>query len=242
MTGPAIPVAVSEDVADQLGLGLGDRLDMESRVTTGFTAQAEIVAVFRIDDPADPFWWDEAFVRDGVVTSERFTTRGPFFTSEPDLLARAGPATIEFGWHAFPDADRLTVSGLGDFRARVGELDARLDAALDGGANVSTALPEILAAAERSLLVSRTGVLLLTVQLVALAAYAVLLSASLLVEHRRVETAMLRSRGAGRARIVGSGAHRGPAAHGSRRARWPRGWRRRRCARSTSAARWPTSG
>ena len=65
------------------------------------------------------------------------------------------------------------------------------------------ALPEILAAAERSLLVSRTGVLLLTVQLVALAAYAVLLSASLLVEHRRVETAMLRSRGAGRARIVG---------------------------------------
>ena len=45
--------------------------------------------------------------------------------------------------------------------------------------------------------------LLLTVQLVALAAYAVLLSASLLVEHRRVETAMLRSRGAGRARIVG---------------------------------------
>ena len=62
---------------------------MESRVTTEFTAQAEIVAVFQIDDSADPFWWDEAFVRNGVVTSERFTTRGPFFTSEPDLLARA---------------------------------------------------------------------------------------------------------------------------------------------------------
>ena len=201
--GPAIPVAVGEDVAAQLGLGLGDRLAMESRVSTGFAAEAEIVAVFRINDPAEPFWWDEPFVRDGVVISERFTTRGPFFTSEPDLLAKAAPGAIEFGWHAFPDADRLTVAGLGDFRARVGELDARLDAALGGGANVATALPEILAEAERSLLVSRTGVLLLTVQLVALAAYAVLLSASLLVEHRRVETAMLRSRGAGRARIVG---------------------------------------
>ena len=201
--GPTIPIAVGEDVAAQLGLGLGDRLSMESRVSTGFTAAAEVAAVFRIDDPAESFWWDEEFVRDGVITSERFTTRGPFFTSEPDLIAKAAPAAIEFGWHAVPDADRLTVAGLGDFRARVGELDARLDAALDGGANVSTALPEILAEAERSLLVSRTGVLLLTIQLVALAAYAVLLSASLLVEHRRVETAMLRSRGAGRTRIVG---------------------------------------
>ena len=51
------------------------------------------------------------------------------------------------------------------------------------------------------MLVSRTGVLLLIVQLAVLAAYAVLLSAALLVEHRRVDTAMLRSRGAGPVRI-----------------------------------------
>jgi FtsX-like permease family len=198
-----IPVAVSEDVASHLGLVIGDRLDLESRVTTGFAAQLEIAAVFRINDPADPFWWDEQLVTEGVTTSERFTTHGPFFAAKADLLAKAAPAAIEFGWHAFPDTGHLTVAGLGDFRARVGELDGRLDAALAGGANVETGLPGILTEADRSLLVSRTGVLLLTVQLVALAAYAVLLSASLLVEHRRVETAMIRSRGAGRPRIVG---------------------------------------
>jgi hypothetical protein len=66
---------------------------------------------------------------------------------------------------------------------------------------VTTGLPEILEDAERSLLVSRTGVLVLIVQLAVLAAYAVLLSAALLVEHRRVDTAMLRSRGAGPVRI-----------------------------------------
>ena len=44
---------------------------------------------------------------------------------------------------------------------------------------------------------SRTGVLLLMAQLALLAAYAVVLTASLLVDHRRIETALLRSRGAG---------------------------------------------
>ena len=74
---------------------------------------------------------------------------------------------------------------------------------------VTTSLPDIIATAERSLLASRTGVLLLTVQFVVLAAYAVLLSAALLVEHRRIDTAMLRSRGAGPARIGGSPSSKG---------------------------------
>ena len=43
---------------------------------------------------------------------------------------------------------------------------------------------------------------MLTIQLVILAVYAVLLSAALLVEHRRVDTTMLRSRGAGPYRIA----------------------------------------
>ena len=199
-------------------------------------------AVFGIDDPADPFWWDEPFAQGRRRHERAVHDARSVLHVQAGPPRQGGPATIEFGWHAFPDADRLTVSGLGDFRARVGELDARLDAALDGGANVSTALPDILAAADRSLLVSRTGVLLLTVQLVALAAYAVLLSASLLVEHRRVETAMLRSRGAGRARIVGLALIEGllltvPAALAGSVA-----GRGGTAARSTSAARWRTSG
>ena len=178
---------------------------MESRVSTGFAAAAEVVAVFRIDDPADAVLVGRAS-SSGTASSrsERFTTHGPFFTSEPDLLAKAAPAAIEFGWHAIPDAEPTDGRRPGRLprpcrRARRAGSMRRST----GARTCRPALPEILAEAERSLLVSRTGVLLLTVQLVVLAAYAVLLSASLLVEHRRVETAMLRSRGAGRARIVG---------------------------------------
>ena len=74
---------------------------------------------------------------------------------------------------------------------------------------VTTDLPAILATAERSLLVSRTGVVLLSVQLVVLAVYAVLLSASLLIEHRqgRQRDAPLAWRGDEADRRAG--AHRG---------------------------------
>src|SRR5207248_10901718 len=68
--------------------------------------------------------------------------------------------------------------------------------------SVDTSLDDILRTAERSLLVTRSGVLILTVQLAILAGYALLLTAGLLIEQRRVETALLRSRGAD-ARQVG---------------------------------------
>ena len=62
-------------------------------------------------------------------------------------------------------------------------------------ASVRTGLPAILAEADRSLLVSRTGVFVLMLQLVVLAAYALVLTAGLIVDHRRLDTALLLSRG-----------------------------------------------
>jgi hypothetical protein len=201
-TGP-IPVAIADAVAARLGLGVGDALQLESRGTEGFSAPVRIDAVFRVADTNDRFWWAEPQVLDGLVTSERFATHGPVFTTRSAFLARANPGLAEFGWRAFPTAEAVTLDDIPGLRQRVAALDDRLEAALVGtSVTVETRLPEILADAERSLLVSRTGVLLLTAQFVVLAAYAVLLSAALLVEHRRMDTAMLRSRGAGPARIA----------------------------------------
>ena len=60
-------------------------------------------------------------------------------------------------------------------------------------ASTETGLPEILADADRSLLVSRTGVLLLMATGHP-RGYAIALTADLIVDHRRLDTAMLRSR------------------------------------------------
>ena len=200
----AIPVAISENIAVPQGLAVGYRVRLPSRIDPGFTATVVVVAIFRIDDPADPFWWDDPQVLDGQVTSERFETYGPFFTTRERFGARAAAAAegAQFTWRAWPSFESLTLEGTPGLRVRVGQLDQRLEASMEGvPVTVTTSLPDIISTAERSLLASRTGVLLLTVQFVVLAAYAVLLSAALLVEHRRIDTAMLRSRGAGPARI-----------------------------------------
>ncbi len=196
-----IPVAVSEAVAVALDLELGERLPMQSRLDAGFVAPVEIAAVFRIDDPGSSYWWQESQVLDGAVTSEDYVTHGPFYTTRSALLSGAAPRQVELTWHAYPASQSLGVADLGALSARVSEM--REGIRQDVGFSVTTGLPEILERAERSLLVSRTGVLLLTIQLVVLAAYAVLLSAALLIDHRRIDSAMLRSRGAGTARLVG---------------------------------------
>ena len=202
-TAGATPVVVAESVAADLGLEVGRRLELASQIESDLVVPVEIVGIFEIGDPRDPFWWDETLALEGVVRSERFATHGPLFTTRDALLARATTTRIAMTWHGRPDAARMRVADVAEFRARVSQLPGQLQATLGTTPVVETELPQILQRAERSLLVSRTGVLLLTIQLVVLAAYAVLLSAALLIEHRRVDTAMLQSRGAGTWRIVG---------------------------------------
>ena len=199
-----VPVALAASVAAALGLEVGDELRLPSRIDIGFVVPVSIAGIFTVDDPADPFWWADPQVLDGVATSDRFTTHGPFFTTADRFRTRAVSGRAQFGWRAWPAFERLTPDGTGGLRQRVARIDQRLESALRGvPVTVTTSLPDIVTRAERSLLVSRTGVLLLTIQFVVLAAYAVLLSAALLVEHRRMDTAMLRSRGAGPVRIAG---------------------------------------
>jgi FtsX-like permease family len=200
-SGPLL-LAIADSVAARLDLPVGHEFMLQSRATAGFSVPVRIDAIFRIADPNDRFWWDEPQVLDGLATSQRFATHGPLFTSRSAFLARANAGQAEFGWRTYPTVEAITLADIAGLRARVAALDDRLEARLAGpSVTVETGLPDILAESERSLLVSRTGVLLLTAQFVVLAAYAVLLSAALLVEHRRMDTAMLRSRGAGPARI-----------------------------------------
>ena len=178
----------------------------------------------------------------GCREQRRFDTHGPLFTTREALLARAttDPDRVDLAWPPGrgPDARRGRRGLQGPREPAARRLAGR---PRQRPSTVDTDLPAILERAERSLLVSRTGVLLLTIQLVVLAAYAVLLSAALLIEHRRVDTAMLQSRGAGLWRIVALALIEGAAPHGSVRPSPRRGWPRRRSACSTSPVRSSTS-
>ncbi len=161
-----------------------------------------VVGIFAVDASADPYWNGEAQLIAGISDNGHFRSFGPFFTTANDLLLHAGVASVHMQWQAFPDFEQLTVDDAAQLRTRVEALPERVKITTDGATYVASGLPSILGAAERSLLVSRTGVLLLIAQLAIMAAYAIILIASLLVDHRRIDTALLRSRGAGPSQVA----------------------------------------
>lgn len=199
-SGPAGPIeaVVVDDVAQKLGLEVGDALALVAHPSTQpLTVPARLVGIYAIDDAADPYWNADEQLLTGLHENGQYRTFGPFQTTRDDLLQRAGLTQVRLQWGVLPNFERLTVDGIPQLRGGLGTLEEHLQARTDAAFDVVTGLPSILADAERALLVSRTGVLLVMAQLALLAAYAVVLTATLLVDHRRVETALLRSRGAG---------------------------------------------
>jgi FtsX-like permease family len=199
-----VQVVVSERVAEPLGLRVGDMLDLKGRVDDELTLSARVEGIFRITDDSDPIWFSEPQMLDGLTESDQYRTFGPLLTAPQDLTGRIARDQVLLQWRLFPDFERLTIDAAGSLRARVLNLGERLESAVGGApTSIVTDLDQIVATAERSLLASRTGVLLLMAQLAVLAGYAILLTAALLVDHRRVDTALLRSRGAGTMQVAG---------------------------------------
>ena len=109
--GEPIPVVVADSVAGSLGLATGVESLLASRIRTGFTVPIRITGVFHIDDPDDPFWWADAQLLDGLVTSDRFATYGPFLTSRELFTERVADGGAQFSWRAFPGSRRAHPRG-----------------------------------------------------------------------------------------------------------------------------------
>ncbi|HEX7224803.1 MAG TPA: FtsX-like permease family protein, partial [Candidatus Limnocylindria bacterium] len=198
-----IETAVSRAAADALGLTLGDTTALESQ-RGNRSVRAEIVGIWQPADPTDPYWNADPLELAGVTESASFRTHGPFVVAREDLLGRTVSGDVAVEYRALPDFDRLAIDDADRVRGDTAALERRLGDALGDETffQVSTELDEILGTAGRSLLVSRSGVVVLTIQFAVLAGYALLLVAGLLVDQRRVETALLRSRGAGVGHVV----------------------------------------
>ena len=195
--------ALSRAAADSLGLAVGDELTLRSQRGERSVA-VRIVGVWEPRATTDPYWNADPLELEGRTEASSFLTHGPFVVTREDLLARTVSGNVALEYRVLPDFDRLTVDDAGRVRGETAALERRLTDALPDRAffQVSTELDSILGDASRSLLVSRSGVVVLTIQFAVLAGYALLLVAGLLVDQRRVETALLRSRGAGVAHVA----------------------------------------
>ncbi|MFC9127292.1 FtsX-like permease family protein [Streptomyces sp. NPDC057099] len=197
----AVPVALPEAAADRLKLRPGARVTLTDRLG-GKPLRVRVTGVYRAADSSDPYWQADTLGGQGVRTVA-FTTYGPLLADE-SVLASGRTSEDGTGWVATADYRTLTTDGIGALRAATVRAAGALreDPALGGEADVRTGLPEVLDGTGRALLVSRSTLMIVSVQLVLLAGYALLLVARLLDSERAGETELLRARGGSRRRIA----------------------------------------
>ncbi|MGW0927950.1 FtsX-like permease family protein [Streptomyces sp. NPDC002644] len=200
-TGP-VEAALPRAAARRLGLGPGDRLTVTDRLG-GPSVPVLITGVYRPADLRSPYWKLDELGGRGERAGG-FTTFGPLLTAA-DVPASGRVSVGGSGWLLTADYSALTTDRIAALReaARTGSEGLRELPALGGLTEGTTGLPQVLDRAERSLLVTRSSVLVVAVQLALLAACALLLVARSLASERRAETRLLRARGATRGRLAG---------------------------------------
>lgn len=200
-----VEAAIPEPAAALLELSPGDEIVLTNRRDAELTALVRVTGIYQVNNTVDPFWWDNPLEIGGVEEGESFTTYGPFVVTAGTFfspLVTSGSSNVL--WRIYPVFEELDVAEVGSTRRGVEGLQSGLNraAGVENRFSVETQLDDLLRDAERSLLVTRTGVMILTVQLAVLAGYALVLTAGLLIEQRRVETSLLRSRGASDGQIA----------------------------------------
>lgn len=197
-TGEIVEVAVARPVAEALRLAPGIEFRVVGRLD-GHAVRARVTGVFHLTDPLAPRWAADELLRRGVERGN-YTTYGPLVVAEATFAGRFA-AGVSATWWAVPDLSDLPADRLRSVAAAAAGLAAQVRADCPA-CTAFTRLPDLLARLDRAALVARSTMLVPVLQLVLLAGYALLLTARLLADHRRVEVALLRSRGAGTVRLA----------------------------------------
>ncbi|MEV5892611.1 ABC transporter permease [Nonomuraea fuscirosea] len=197
--GQGVEAVISEAAAAATGFRTGSELAPKARLD-GRPVQVRVVGVFRLGDPAEERWAGEELLRRGVEHGD-YTTYGPLMVAGETFVGRFATG-VRAVWAAEPELGALTPERLRPLAEAVGRVGERLSKA--GCVSCVTAgdLPELLTQLGTASLVARSTMLIPVLQVLLLAAYALMLTARLLADHRRMEVALLRSRGAGTMRLV----------------------------------------
>ncbi|MEV0149242.1 MULTISPECIES: ABC transporter permease [unclassified Nonomuraea] len=194
-----VEAAVSLSAASAAGWESGQEFTTEGRLGHR-RVRVRVTGVFQLDDPFGDRWAGEQLLSRGVETGD-FTTYGPLMVPRETFLARFA-TNVTATWTAVPDLRGLTPEALRPFAARVAGLRQALQDSGCPSCTATSRLPELLTQLGTAALVARSTMLIPVLQLLLLAAYALMLTARLLADHRRMEVALLRSRGAGTPRLA----------------------------------------
>nr|WP_240983028.1 ABC transporter permease [Streptomyces sp. S3(2020)] len=196
-------VAFPQSAARLLRLKPGTRLTLVDRLD-GPDVRITVVGLYRPARTDAPYWQLLDDLHGRGVNKLDFTTYGPLLAA-PGALTDGRVSAGSSAWLATADFSTLTTGRIDALREAAGDGSAALrgESALSGTTAANTQLPAVLDRVERSLLVSRSTLLIVALQLGLLAGCALLLVARLLSSQRTGETRLLRARGASRPRVAG---------------------------------------
>ncbi|MFD6529723.1 FtsX-like permease family protein [Streptomyces sp. NPDC060184] len=203
--GGPVQAALPRAAADALGLEAGARITLTDRLSDA-PLPVEITGVYEAADRADPYWRLDPLGGRGAGEVV-FTTYGPLLT-DPAVVGSGRLSAGRVSWLAAADFRTVTTGRTGALRRASTDVPESLaaSAVFAKGATVRTSLPAVIDQVERGLLVARSTITIVAVQLVLLAGYALLLVSGLLSSERAGETELLRARGGSRGRIASSAA------------------------------------
>jgi hypothetical protein len=199
--GAPLPVALPVATAGLLRLSVGQVLTLRDSLT-GTPVRLVVTGLFRPRDPAGPYWRLSLLGTSGKFVQGTFVTYGPVL-ADPSVLGPGGLPVSAASWLVTVDTAAIPPGRVGPLGHRLNALVASWRGRPDlGGLQVSTGLPQVLAALASSLVVSRSLLLIGSLQLLLLATAAAALAARLLASQRDGETAMLSARGAARGQLL----------------------------------------
>ncbi|TDD01069.1 ABC transporter permease [Nonomuraea deserti] len=197
--GDHVQAAISLSASSATGFETGDEFSTRGRLDPR-PVKVRVVGVFQLNDPSGARWAGEQLLARGVDRGD-FTTYGPLMVARETFIARFA-SNVNATWTAVPDLSALTPEQLRPMAAALGQVGERLKADGCDRCTITGHLPEMLTQLDTASLVARSTMLIPVLQLLLLAAYALMLTARLLADHRRMEVALLRSRGAGTTRLA----------------------------------------
>ncbi|MFB7130154.1 FtsX-like permease family protein [Streptomyces sp. NPDC056237] len=200
--GDPVQVALPHNAAGVLRLRPGSRITLTDRLDDK-PVRVLITGVYEASDRTDPYWQLDELGGRGIRTVA-FTTYGPLL-ADPAVLGSGRVSSGTVSWLAAADFRSVTTGRTDTLHdaATAAPKKLRATPGFSSGATVRTSLPQVLEQIDRALLVSRSTLMIVAVQLVLLAGYALLLVARLLSSERDGETRLLRARGGSRGRIIG---------------------------------------
>ena len=200
----AIEAMIPIEASETFGARIGDRMsavlpwsDDLSRV------EVVISAIFQRKNPNADIWrLDETVLQ--AATGQSFRTM-PFHVSREAFLETLGPRLrrmqATYAWLLITDTSRIHARNSADTLADIRQTNAALNATL-GSFRQTTSLDNALAEYDRRLFFSKLPMFVVLVLIAIVILYYVATLSSLIVEDRRSEVALLRSRGATSSQIL----------------------------------------